>query len=78
MWRTITCDICNEESTLKSRWHLLNKHCQWFCGNYELTATDKKNGGIKTYFMDDAHKLFVQLHQYPFALNQNQLQVKKI
>ncbi|CAK8561414.1 unnamed protein product [Lathyrus sativus] len=55
--------IAREWSTLKSRWHLLNKHCQWFCGNYKLAVANKKSGQSETNVMEEARQIFVQVHQ---------------
>ena len=53
--------IAREWSTIKSRWHFLNRHCHWFCGSYQLAVTNKKSGQSEADIMDDAHMLFVQV-----------------
>lgn len=55
-------------STLKSQWHLLNEHDQRFCDSYKLFVANKKSGKSKNGVMDDAHKLFLQLHKQCFTL----------
>ncbi|PNX54585.1 glutathione S-transferase t2-like protein [Trifolium pratense] len=60
--------IAREWSTLKSRWHLLNKHCQWFCGSYKLAVANKKSGQSETDIMDEARKLFAQVHHQRFTM----------
>ncbi|CAK8577424.1 unnamed protein product [Lathyrus sativus] len=60
--------IAREWSTLKSRWHLLNKHCQWFCGNYKLAVANKKSGQSETDVMEEARKIFFQVHHQRFTI----------
>ncbi|KAK2434803.1 glutathione S-transferase T3 [Trifolium repens] len=60
--------IAREWSTLKSRWHLLNKHCQWFCGSYKLVVANKKSGQSERDVMDEACKLFVQVRHQRFTM----------
>jgi hypothetical protein len=62
--------IAKEWFTLKSRWHLLNKYCQWFYGSYKLALDDKKSEQSETNIMDETLKFFVQVHHQQFNVSQ--------
>lgn len=60
--------VAREWYTLKSRWHLLDKHCQWFCRNYKLVVANKKSGHSKTDVIDEIRNFFVQVCHQRFTM----------